>query len=140
MSSRLFQRIREELGLAYTVYSFHAFYRAAGHVGAYLGTRPEAVEQARDELLAQFRDVAENGLTPAEIESTKLQLKGQLLLGLESTVSRMQRLAGLSLYREPYVTLDELAERIDRVTLDEIHEAAAFFNPDRQDVLELRPA
>ncbi|MEJ2340954.1 MAG: pitrilysin family protein [Gemmatimonadales bacterium] len=140
MSSRLFQRIREELGLAYTVYSFHAFYRAAGHVGAYLGTRPEAVEQAKDELLAQFRDVAENGLTPAEIESTKLQLKGQLLLGLESTVSRMQRLAGLSLYREPYVTLDGLAERIDAVTLDEIHEAAAYFDPDRQDVLELRPA
>ena len=139
MSSRLFQRIREELGLAYTVYSFHAFYRAAGHVGAYLGTRPEAVEQARDELLAEFRDVAENGLTPEEIESTKLQLKGQLLLGLESTVSRMQRLAGLSLYREPYVTLDELAERIDRVTLEQIHEAAAFFHPDRQDVLELRP-
>ncbi len=140
MSSRLFQRIREELGLAYTVYSFHAFYRAAGHVGAYVGTRPDAVEQARDELLAEFRDVAENGLTPAEIESTKLQLKGQLLLGLESTVSRTQRLAGLSLYREPYVTLDELAERIDRVSLEEIHEAGAFFTPDRQDVLELRPA
>jgi predicted Zn-dependent peptidase len=51
----------------------------------------------------------------------------------------MQRLAGLSLYREPYVTLDELAERIDRVTLEQIHEAAAFFHPDRQDVLELRP-
>lgn len=140
MSSRLFQRIREELGLAYSVYSFHAFYRAAGHVGAYIGTRPEAVERATDELLTEFRDVAEKGLTSEEIESTKLQLKGQLLLSLESTVSRMQRLAGLSLYREPYVTLDELAERIDRVSQEEICEAAAFFAPDRQDVLELRPA
>lgn len=140
MSSRLFQRIREELGLAYSVYSFHAFYRSAGHVGAYLGTRPETVVQATDELLAEFRHVAEGGLTPAEVESTKQQLKGQLLLGLESTVSRMQRLAGLSLYREPYITLDELAARIDRVTPEEIQEAAAFFNPDRQAVLELRPA
>lgn len=140
MSSRLFQRIREELGLAYSVYSFHSFYRSAGHVGAYVGTRPETAEQALNELLAQFRDVAENGLTDEEVRSTKRQLKGGLLLGLEATVARMQRLAGLSLYREPYVTVDELAERIDGITPAEIREAASFFHPDRVAALELRPA
>lgn len=140
MSSRLFQRIREELGLAYSVYTFHSFYRSAGHVGAYVGTRPETSGQACDALLAEFRDVAENGLTAVEIESTKRQLRGQLLLGLESTASRMQRLAGVMLYRERYMTVDELAERIESITVDEIHEAAAFFHPDRVAVLELRPA
>ena len=140
MSSRLFQRIREELGLAYSVYTFHSFYRSAGHVGAYVGTRPETSGQACDALLAEFRDVAENGLSAVEIESTKRQLRGQLLLGLESTASRMQRLAGVMLYRERYMTVDELAERIESITVDEIHEAAAFFHPDRVAVLELRPA
>lgn len=139
MSSRLFQRIREELGLAYSVYSFHSFYRSAGQVGAYVGTRPESADQAIGELLAEFRNVAEIGLTDEEVQSTKRQLKGGLLLGLEATVPRMQRLAGLSLYREPYVTVDELAERIDRITPAEIQEAASFFHPDRVAVLELRP-
>ncbi|MEE8175212.1 MAG: pitrilysin family protein [Gemmatimonadota bacterium] len=139
MSSRLFQHIREDLGLAYSVYSYHAFYRAAGHVGAYLGTRPETAERAREELISELRAVAEEGLTSEEVEQMKRQLKGQLLVGLESTVSRMQRLAGLSLYREPYITLDELADRIDGITPEQIAEAAAFFHPDRLSVLELRP-
>jgi predicted Zn-dependent peptidase len=140
MSSRLFQRIREELGLAYSVYSYHAFYGSAGHVGAYLGTRPEMAERARDELMAELRSVAETGCPEAEVSQTKQQLKGQLLLGLESTTARMQRLAGLSLYGEPYITVDELSHRIDRVTAGEVAEAAEFFHPDRMSMLELRPA
>ena len=117
-----------------------AFSRAAGHVGAYLGTRPETAERAREELISELRAVAEEGLTSEEVEQMNRQLKGQLLVGLESTVSRMQRLAGLSLYREPYITLDELADRIDGITPEQIAEAAAFFHPDRLSVLELRPA
>lgn len=140
MSSRLFQRIREERGLAYSVYSYHAFFRAAGHVGAYVGTRPDMADRAREELTAELRSVAETGFPESEVLQTKEQLKGQLLLGLESTTARMQRLAGLSLYGEPYVTLDELADRIDGISAEEVAEAAEFFHPDRMSMLELRPA
>ena len=140
MSSRLFQRIREELGLAYSVYSYHAFYGSAGHVGAYVGTRPDMVERAREELWSELGSVAEAGFTESEVSQTKRQLKGQLLLGLESTAARMQRLAGLSLYGEPYITLDELSDRIDRISAEDVEEAAAFFHPDRMSMLELRPS
>ncbi len=122
------------------MYSYHAFYGSAGHVGAYLGTRPELAERARDELMAELKSVAEAGFPEAEVLQTKQQLKGQLLLGLESTTARMQRLAGLSLYGEPYVTLDQLSGRIDGISAEQVAEAAEFFHPDRMSMLELRPA
>lgn len=140
MSSRLFQRMREELGLAYNVYSFHTFHEHGGHAGAYVGTGPETAEEAREALLEELRRLAESGLTPSEIETTKEQLTGQLMLSLESPASRMRRLAGLALYDEPYRTLDEVAQRIAAVTEDEVREAAAYFHPDRLAVLELAPA
>lgn len=139
MSSRLFQRVREELGLAYAVYSFSAFHAAAGHVGAYVGTQPETAAAALDALLAELRDLAENGLSADEIDDTKCQLKGQLMVALETPAARMQRLAGISLYEEPYMSLDQIAERIDAVTHDEINEACTMFHPDRLAILELAP-
>lgn len=140
MSSRLFQRIREERGLAYSVFSFQAFYTAGGHVGAYVGTREETAPDAREALLEELRNVAETGLQPDELDGAKEELKGQLMLSLESPASRMNRLAGLALYDEPFRTLDEVAERIDRVSADEINEAAALLHPDGLAVLELSPA
>ena len=140
MSSRLFQKIREELGLAYSVFSFQALYLAGGHVGAYVGTREETAPAARDVLLEELRVVAESGLPVDEIDAVKEQLKGQLMLSLEAPASRMNRLAGLALYDEPFRTLNEIAEQINRVSADEIQEAAAFFHPDGLAVLELAPA
>jgi len=140
MSSRLFQTIREELGLAYAVYSFSAFHAAAGHAGAYVGTQPETAAAALDALLSELKDVAENGLTMDEIDDTKRQLKGQLMVALESPGARMQRLAGISLYGEPYMSLDQIAAKIDAVTPDEVNEACTMFHPDRLAILELAPA
>ena len=140
MSSRLFQRIREELALAYTVYSFQSFYALGGLTGVYVGTRPSwerrAVEAVREELAR----VAKEGLPPDELEQTKRQVKGQIMLSLESTGARLYRLAGFALYEEPFLDLDELLARIDAVSGEEVAAAAAtFYDPDRQLLLRLGP-
>jgi len=140
MGSRLFQRIREELGLAYAVYSFRSFYMNAGHVGTYIGTRPETAEQARDVLHAELRRLATEGLSPDELEATRTQLKGQVVLALESPGSRMHRLASLGLAGEAYRSLDEIMARIDCVTEADAARAAALYDPDGLAVLELHPA
>lgn len=140
MSSRLFQRIREELGLAYTVFSFQSFYRAAGLAGVYVGTRPVWEDRAIDALREEYRRLADESLSATELDQTRQQLKGQIMLSLESTTSRLYRLAGSALHGEPWLGLDELLERVDRVSSDEVAEAARMaFDPDRQFTLRLGP-
>ena len=140
MSSRLFQRIREELGLAYTVFSFQSFYRAAGLAGVYVGTRPVGEERALDALREEYQRLADESLSATELAQTRQQLKGQIMLSLEATTSRLYRLAGSALHGEPWLGLDELLSRVDRVTSDEVAEAAQLaFDPDRQFTLRLGP-
>jgi len=140
MSSRLFQRVREELGLAYTVFSFQSFCAEAGVAGVYVGTRPEWADHAESVLREELALVARDGLSAAELEDAKGQVKGQLLLSLESSGARLQRLAGFALFDEPFLTLDELAARVDAVTLDEVAGVAAeYFDPGRQLALRLGP-
>ena len=140
MTSRLFQRIREELGLAYAVYSWQSYYRTGGALGAYVGTRPETSGLARDSLLSELRMLADDGLSEEEDQETRTQIKGQLLLSLESTSARMHRLAGTVLHDEPYRSLDEIATRIDAVSSFDIEEACSMLHPDGLAVLELAPA
>jgi predicted Zn-dependent peptidase len=140
MSSRLFQRIREELALAYTVYSFQSFHVAGGISGVYVGTRPGGEERVLEAVLEEHRRLAADGLAPDELENTKQQVKGQIMLSLESTSARLYRLAGLALCDEPYQGLDEILARIDAVSARDVQEAAAeFFAPERQLVLLLGP-
>jgi predicted Zn-dependent peptidase len=140
MSSRLFQRVREELGLAYAVYSYQSFYREAGVTGVYVGTRPDWAEKAAAVIREELQRLARDGLTAEELDDAKGQVKGQMVLALESTGSRLQRLAGCALYEEPYLGLDALVARVDAVTRDEVAALAAeFFDPDRQVVLRLGP-
>lgn len=140
MSSRLFQRVREELGLAYSVYTYQSFYSLAGRGGVYVGTRPEWKVRAVEAIRSELDRVAREGLETLELEETKSQLKGQLTLSLESTTSRLFRLAGFALHDEPLRTLDELLERVDRVTPEEVARVAAdFADPDRQLILSLGP-
>jgi predicted Zn-dependent peptidase len=140
MSSRLFQRIREELALAYTVYSFQSFYLRSGFGGVYVGTRPGGEERAVEAVREAYRRVAEDGLPDEELEQTREQVKGQIILSLESTAARLYRLAGFALYDEPYLGLDELLARIDGVSPEEVREVAAeFFDPDRLFLLRLGP-
>jgi predicted Zn-dependent peptidase len=140
MSSRLFQRIREERGLAYSVFSFHSFYRRGGHLGAYVGTHEATAGEAREAVEAELRVVAETGLEPAEIEITKEQVKGQVMLALEAPAARMHRLANVALYDEPYRSLEEVTALIDGISEEDLRAAGALYHPARLAVLELWPA
>ena len=140
MSSRLFQRIREELGLAYAVYGYHQFYRSAGQVGVYVGTQPGTADQAIEAILAEFGRMAASGLSAKETDDAQRQLKGQVMLALESPQSRMNRLASTVLHGEPYRPLDQVLEEIDAVGTDTLMAVASeFFAPERQTIVRLGP-
>jgi predicted Zn-dependent peptidase len=140
MSSRLFQRVREELALAYTVFSFQSFYSMAGVSGVYVGTRPEWGDRAVTAIQEEFERMASEGLPTDELRAVKDQVKGQLMLSLESTASRLYRLAGFALYDQPHLSLDQLLQRIEGVTQEEVAEVAArWFAPERQVILRLGP-
>ncbi len=140
MSSRLFQRVREELGLAYAVYSFQSFHADVGMHGVYVGTSPDTARQALDAINEELAVVAAHGLPADELAMGKSQLKGQLTLSLESVSSRMYRCASVELYGEPYRTLDEMLAQIDAVTPEQLSDVAReFFDPARQTVVSLGP-
>jgi predicted Zn-dependent peptidase len=140
MSSRMFQRVREELGLAYSVYTFQSFHADVGMHGVYVGTGTETARQALDAINEELANVAAHGLPPEELAMGKSQLKGQITLSLESVTSRMYRCAGIELYGEPFRTLDEMLAIVDGVTSEQIAEVARdFFAPERQTVVSLGP-
>ena len=140
MSSRLFQRVREELGLAYSVYSFQSFHEDAGTHGVYVGTTPETARAAVDVINDEMEKLASSGLSEEDLVAGKSQLKGQITLSLESPTSRMYRAAGVELYGEPYRTLDEvlaLVDAIDSTTVAAI--CKTFYAPGRQTLVSLGP-
>jgi predicted Zn-dependent peptidase len=140
MSSRLFQRIREELALAYAVYSFQSFYSKAGMAGVYVGTRREASDEALEVILGEYAKLCEHGITSEELEQAKSHAKGRSILAMESTGARLLRLVGFTLRGEPYRDLEESLARIDAVTLDEVSAACRrFYNPEDQFILTLGP-
>jgi predicted Zn-dependent peptidase len=140
MSSRLFQRVREELGLAYSVYTFQSFHADSGIHGVYVGTGPETAREAMDAIDAELALAAREGLPADEVAMGKSQLKGQITLSLESVSARMYRCAGVELYGEPYHTLDEMLGLVDAITVEQVAEAARdFFGPERQTVVSLGP-
>jgi predicted Zn-dependent peptidase len=141
MSSRLFQRIREELGLAYSIYAFTTFHHHAGVAGVYVGTQPKTAEQAVVAIREEYAKLAREGLGGAALAEAKQQTQGQLMLSFESPSSRMYRLAGFSVYGEPYQSLDQVLATIAGLTEDDVVSVAGeFFNADRQRVVWLGPA
>ncbi len=141
MSSRLFQRVREELGLAYAVYAYQHGYQSSGTLGVYVGTQRATAQDAEAAIRDELSRLAREGLSAAELAAGKQQLKGQLMLSLESPASRMHRLAGTVLHRDRYRPLDELLAEIDAVTPQEIAAVAAeFFLPERWSAVRLGPA
>src|SRR5205823_15118485 len=107
MSSRLFQRIREELGLAYAIYAFTSFYHQMGVAGVYVGTQPQTEAQAVAAIREEYAKLAREGLRGDALAEAKQQTQGQLMLSLESPSARMYRLAGFSVYGEPDQSLDQ---------------------------------
>jgi len=141
MSSRLFQRVREELGLAYSVYTYQSFHADAGVHGVYVGTAPATASAAADAIRTELRVLSEQGIPDDELAAGKSQLKGQITLSLESVSSRMYRAAAVELYNEPYKALDELLGEIDRIDRDSVAAICRdFFAPDLHTVLSLGPA
>ena len=140
MSSRLFQRIREEMALAYAVYSFQSFYSKAGMAGVYVGTRPGASEEALEAILGEYAKLCRRGITGEELEQAKSHARGRSILAMESTGARLLRLVGFTLRGEPYRDLDESLGRIDAVTVEEVDAACRrFYNPEDQFILSLGP-
>lgn len=131
MSSRLFQEVREKRGRVYSIYSFLSSHLDCGYFGIYAGTNSEWVEEVLEVTLGELRTVAREGLGEAELARAKSQLKGNLLLGMESTESRMNRLARNEIFFTRDIPPEETARDIDRVTNDEVVElASSFFKPD----------
>ena len=124
MSSRLFQKVREEKALAYTIYSYHDFYEDAGILGIYLATSPEQVAPAVELVLDELAKIKKEKLPRREFVSAKEQLKGNLVLGLESTSSRMNRLGRHELVLEEHVALKQALAAIEAVKPAHVAEQA----------------
>jgi predicted Zn-dependent peptidase len=138
MSSRLFQKVREELGLAYAVYSFQSFHALAGTHGVYLGTSPDTANLATTVVLDELARVAADGLPEPEIELGRMQLKGQVTLSMESVGARMSRAASVELYGDRYRTLDEVLAEIDAIDAGVVASVCRdFFAPERQTIVSL---
>jgi predicted Zn-dependent peptidase len=124
MSSRLFQEVRERRGRAYAIQSFLSTFRDTGYLGVYAGTNPEWAPEVMEVIVAEIRRLARDGLGAEELERAKNQLKGNILLGLETSTSRMNRLATCELYFGRDIPLDEVAREIDAVDNDGVVELA----------------
>jgi predicted Zn-dependent peptidase len=131
MSSRLFQNIRERQGLAYAIYSELNPYRDTGCLSVYAGTSRETAPKLVQSVVKEFRDLKINEVSADELTRAKAQLKGSLMLSLESSTARMSNLARQEMYFTQFITLDELIQRIEQVTAEDLIELAnEFFRPE----------
>jgi predicted Zn-dependent peptidase len=124
-SSRLFQEVRERRGLAYSVYSFQSLYAGTGQIGLYLGTRPDNVGRALGVVADELERFRHEPATAEELDRSKENVKGRVVLSLESTAARMNRLGASVLGGIPLLSVDDVVERIDAVTLEDLQELAA---------------
>jgi len=124
MSSRLFQQIREKHGLAYSVYSFMSLMKDTGAFGVYIGTDKNSVTKALDLSYAELEKLTSKEISKNELHRVKAQLKGNMMLSLESTSNRMMRLGSGELYFKEYTPLDSIITSIDAVTSEDIQKVA----------------
>ncbi|MDP2321583.1 MAG: pitrilysin family protein [Acidobacteriota bacterium] len=127
MSSRLFQNVREKRGLAYSVFSGLSSYQDAGALSIYAGCGNDSVAELIDVVVAELRQMKLGGLDPIELRRAKDHLKGSLMLGLESTSSRMSHLARQEMYRDRTDGLDEMLAAIERVSAEDVLKLADRF-------------
>ncbi len=125
MSSRLFQQIREQRGLAYSTYSFTSSYAGDGLFGLYAGCQPGKADEVVSIMKAVLDSVATGGLSPDEIERGKGQLRGGMVLGLEDSGSRMTRIGKAELTYGDVLGLDDLLALVEAVTPEQVNALAA---------------
>lgn len=120
MSSRLFQKIREEKGLVYSIYSYQSVFAKAGLFTIYAGMNPARLDEVSQLIFKEIDELKKNGLSEHEVAKSKEQLKGSLILGLESTSSRMNSYGQSLLLIDKIRTIDEMIEKIDSVNVDNV--------------------
>jgi predicted Zn-dependent peptidase len=134
-SSRLFQEVREKRGLAYSVFSFSNLHAHTGEVGLYVGTRPDNLAEAIATIAGELERFVAEPVSEQELTRSRENVKGRVVLALESTAARMNRLGSSVLAELPILSVDEIIERIDAVRAEELHELAAeLFAPERLSV------
>lgn len=140
VSSRLFQEVREKRGLAYSIYSFLSSYSDGGTITIYTGTRAREVERVLDLIRREIRRIAARGIEREELKRTKAQMKGSLMLSLESSHSRMNKLAKDELITGVHTSLEDLLSEIDAVTEPQVFRVAQdLFAPGTMAVTGLGP-
>ncbi len=124
-SSRLFQAVRERRGLAYSVFTFHTLFAGSGQVGVYVGTREENLEETLRVIGGELEQISGGRVQDAELKRAKDNVRGRVVLALESTTARMDRLGAALLAGIEIISIDELIERIDAVTAEDISSLAS---------------
>jgi predicted Zn-dependent peptidase len=139
-SSRLFQSVREERGLAYSVYSFTGQFADTGQIGLYVGTRPDNLVEAMDVVSGELVRLREEPATEAELDRARENVKARVVLSQESTGARMNRLGASLMFGLPLLETDELMERFDAVTLDDLRELTSeVWAPERLSAAGIGP-
>src|SRR5437763_9387452 len=132
MSSRLFQNIRENQGLCYAIYSALNSYRDTGCLSICAGTSQEWAPKVVESVVGEFRNLKNEALPAEDVSRAKAQLKGSLMLSLESSTARMSNLARQEMYFDRFFSLDEIIERIESVTAEQLQEMARdLFQPEK---------
>jgi len=140
MSSHLFQSVREKAGLAYTVFSYVDMYKDSGIFGVYLCVDSSKVLEAIRLVMKEIEDLRKNGIKDEELIDAKNQLKGNLMLGLESTSNRMVRVAKLEMYLGKYESLDETTGEIDNIKKEDVMRVAEeIVDPKKFSIVILGP-
>jgi predicted Zn-dependent peptidase len=139
-SSRLFQAVREERGLAYSVYSFAGQYADTGQVGLYVGTRPDKVGEAMAVVGEELARLREQPASEEELDRARENVKARVVLALESTGARMNRLGASLLYGLPLLEADEVIARFEAVTMDDLRELTdELWKPERLSAAGIGP-
>lgn len=139
-SSRLFQEVREKRGLVYSVYSYSAMYSDTGMVGIYFGCRKDSVCEVTEIIVGQLESLMNEEVSAAELERAKESAKGRVVLGMETTSSRMTRLGKLTVTGADILSLDQIIERIDRVSAADIMAMARrLYEPEQLTAVAIGP-
>lgn len=140
MSSRLNQNIREKYGFCYSIYSFMNMHSDTGDFGVYIGTDASNVDRAKKLIFRELQKLAEAPVSARMLNQAKNQVRGSIMLGLESMSNRMMRIGRQELFFERYLSLDEINADVDSVTADDVQRVAAkLFNPDKFSSVVLLP-
>jgi predicted Zn-dependent peptidase len=141
MSSVLFQKIREERGIAYSIYTFADFFRDSGVLGIYFGTERKRLQEAIETTFKELKKIKKNRLPDSKMNKIKAQIKGHLTLSLESTIGRMSRLGRLELLSGKYTSLEDVLKSIDMLKSEDLIETARkILRADKLTVASLGPA